>query len=93
MVNCILLSSGEPENLWGEALLLPVLYSIGFLKETPMLLPMNVEKGELLTFNSSKFGVIWLRSQYQSRRKEKSILRLLILSPLDMHWIAMLTDS
>jgi len=57
MVNCILLSSGEPENLWGEALLLPVLYSIGFLKETPTLLHISIGKGELLTFIFLKFGL------------------------------------
>ena len=36
MVNCMLLSSCAPENLWGEALFLPILYSTGFPKETPM---------------------------------------------------------
>ena len=33
---------------------------------------MNVRKGELLTFISSKFGIAWLRFQYWNRRKEKS---------------------
>jgi len=57
MMNCMLLSSGAPENFWGEALLLPVSFSIGFPKETLSLLPVNIRNGELLTFNSSKSGV------------------------------------
>jgi len=54
MVNCMLLSLSIPENLWMKLSFLPVLSSIGFPKETPTLLPMNVGKGELLTSNSSK---------------------------------------
>ena len=66
-VNCMLLSSGAPENLWIQLSFLPVSFLIEFSKETLMLVPMNVRKGELLTFNSSKSEVTWLRFQYQTR--------------------------
>jgi len=36
---------------------LPVSFSIGFFKETPMLIPMNIENREPLTSNYSKSGV------------------------------------
>ena len=57
MVNCMLLGSGAPENLWGETLLLPVSFSKEFFKDTLTLLFMNVKKGELLISNSSKSEV------------------------------------
>ena len=57
MVNCILLSSGTPENHWGEAL-----FSAYFiLSRVPQrnfdVTPYERWKGELLTSNSSKSGL------------------------------------
>jgi len=83
-------SSGAPENLGREALLLACSFSIGFPKKTMTLLPMNAGKEELLIFNSSNFEVACLRVQYVNRRKLAS--RLLMLFSSDMHLIVMLTD-
>ena len=63
MVNYMLLSLGAPENLRGEALFSASSFAIRFPKERLMLLPMKVEKRELLTSNSSKFGVVWIMFQ------------------------------
>jgi len=89
----MLLSSGAPKTFGVKLSFLLVLSSIGFPKETPTLLLMNIEKGELLTSNSLKSGVDWLRFQYRNRRKGKSAPRLLMLSSYNMYYIAMLTDS
>ena len=66
MMNYMLLGTGASENLWGEALLSTCFILNRVPKETPMLLNMNVGKGELLTSNSSKFVVTWLRFQYRN---------------------------
>jgi len=58
MVNFMLLSSDVPENFWGEPLLFACFTLNRVPKETSMLLPMNVGKEELLTFNSSKTRVV-----------------------------------
>ena len=50
---------------------LPVLYSVGFPKKTSTLVPINVEKRELLTFIFSKFEIVWLRFQYWNQSKGK----------------------
>ena len=56
MVHCMLLSSDAPKNFWGEALISTCFILNRVPKETVILFPKNVEKGELLTFNSSKSG-------------------------------------
>ena len=93
MVNCMLLSSGTPENHWSKALLSVCFILNSAPLRTPTLHRMKVEKEEFLTSNSSTSGVVWLRFLYRNRRKRKSAPRLLMLSLSDMHLIETLTDS
>ena len=66
MVNCMLLNSGAPENLWGEALLSACFILNRVSQRDSTLFHINVGKGELQTFNSSKFEVARLRFQYRN---------------------------
>ena len=57
MVNCMLLSSGAPENFWGEALLSACFILNRVSQRDSKVTSYERWKGELLTFNSLKFGV------------------------------------
>ena len=49
MMNCMLVSSGAPENLWGKLSLLPASYKIGYLIRRPVRHPMNYGRATRLT--------------------------------------------
>ena len=57
MVNCMLLSSGAPENLWGEALISACFILNRVSQRDSDVTLYERWKKKLLTFNSSKSGV------------------------------------
>ena len=84
IVNCVLISSGAPKNLWGEALL-SACYILNRVPQKNDITQYEGWKGRIPNINFFKVLVAWLRFQCLNPIEEKLAPKSLMLCSLDMH--------